>query len=84
MGLRELGGWGLDGGEVVGGESVRFTYRSVDGEEGFPGTVDVSVTYTTGTQEGGKKKVLGIEYEVVLVEDGSGVEETVVNITNHS
>lgn len=28
--------------------------------------------------------MLAIEYEAVLVDDGSGVEETVVNLTNHS
>lgn len=28
-----------------GANAVRFSHRSVDGEEGYPGTVDVSVTY---------------------------------------
>jgi aldose 1-epimerase len=73
---------GLQG--VEGGESVEFKLRSEDGDEGYPGTVDVSVVYTAGTQkEGGKEvRVLGIEYEVKLV--GEEVDETVVNVTNHS
>jgi aldose 1-epimerase len=78
---------GLEGGLDSGGESVSFSYRSVNGEENYPGTVDAKVVYTVGTQrsESGKEvRVLGIEYTVQLVEDGSGVEETVVNVTNHS
>jgi aldose 1-epimerase len=75
---------GLQGARLEGGESVEFKLRSEDGDEGYPGTVDVSVVYTAGTQrEGGKEvRVLGIEYEVKLV--GDEVEETVVNVTNHS
>ena len=75
---------GLGGGEVEGGESVEFRLRSEDGDEGYPGTVDVSVVYTAGTQkqEGKEVRVLGIEYEAKLV--GDEVEETVVNVTNHS
>ncbi|CAL3972059.1 hypothetical protein PZA11_005275 [Diplocarpon coronariae] len=68
-----------------GGESLKFTLRDEDGEEGYPGTVDVSVVYTTGTQEsesGTEIRVLGIEYEVKLV--GDAAEETAVNVTNHS
>ncbi|PSR88709.1 galactose mutarotase-like domain-containing protein [Coniella lustricola] len=66
-----------------GGESVKFTLRSDDGDEGFPGTVDVSVVYTAGkTHEDGKEvTVLGIEYEAKLV---GGSEETAINMTNHS
>lgn len=69
---------------LVGGESVQFKFTSEDGDEGFPGEVDVSVTYTTGTQqvEGGKEAtVLGIEYEARLA---GGADETVINMTNHS
>ncbi|KAG4418748.1 hypothetical protein IFR04_008110 [Cadophora malorum] len=80
VGVREIPGVKVD----EGGESVKFTLRSEDGDEGYPGTVDVSVVYTAGVvREGGKEvRVLGIEYEVKMVADE--VEETVVNVTNHS
>jgi len=84
-GPKPVGIRGIPGvGKIEGGESVEFKLRSEDGDEGYPGTVDVSVVYTAGTQtEGGKEvRVLGIEYEVKLV--GDEVEETVVNLTNHS
>lgn len=82
VGVRDIPGVG----KVDGGESVEFTLRSEDGDEGYPGAVDVSVVYTAGTQlEGGKEvRVLGIDYEVKMVEDGSDVQETAVNVTNHS
>ena len=84
MGVRDIPGLG-EGGKLEGGESVKFTLRSEDGDEGYPGTVETSVVYTAGTQkstEGKEVRVLGIEYEVQLV--GDEVEETVVNVTNHS
>lgn len=73
---------GIEG--LKGGESVRFDLTSEDGEEGYPGTVEVSVIYTTGTvlEDGKEANVLGIEYEAKLV--GGEDEETVINITNHS
>ncbi|KAF8852730.1 putative bifunctional protein gal10 [Acephala macrosclerotiorum] len=73
---------GVEG--LEGGESVKFSLRSEDGDEGYPGTVDVSVVYTAGIQkvEGKEVRVLGIDYQVELV--GGEVEETVVNVTNHS
>lgn len=75
------------GGLYEGGESVQFTLRSEDGDEGFPGEVLAKVTYTTAKNnegEGDKQKkvtLLDIEYEAELV---NGAEETVINMTNHS
>lgn len=74
---------GLEGGELDGGESVKFTLVSPDGDEGFPGTVETSVVYTTGTQKQGGKEVtvLAFEYEAELT---GGADETAINMTNHS
>ncbi|MCE5340457.1 MAG: galactose mutarotase [Planctomycetaceae bacterium] len=59
--------------EGNGGQGVLFKYSSPDGEEGYPGNLDVKVTYTlTDDNE------LKIEY--VAVTD----KTTVVNLTNHS
>lgn len=63
-----------------GGESVKFSLHSPDGDEGFPGTVDTSVVYTAGKDDKGAT-VLGMEYEATLVD---GADETVINMTNHS
>ncbi|KAB5518118.1 galactose mutarotase-like domain-containing protein [Coniochaeta sp. 2T2.1] len=72
---------GVDG--LEGGESVKFTLTSPNGDEGFPGTVEASVVYTAGkqTQDGKEVVVLGIEYEAELT---GGADETVINMTNHS
>ena len=81
VGTRQIPG--LDG-QLDGGESVKFTLRSADGEEGFPGELDVSVVYTSGRQtvNGKQATVLAMEYEAELV--GDAVDETVINMTNHS
>lgn len=52
---------------------VKLTYRSKDGEEGYPGNLDVTVTYylTTANE-------LSIEYAAVTD------KATPVNLTNHS
>ncbi len=53
--------------------SVMFTLFSPDGEEGYPGNIDVSVTYTlTDDNE------LSIEYKAV------SDKNTIINMTNHS
>ncbi|KFY84131.1 hypothetical protein V500_09570 [Pseudogymnoascus sp. VKM F-4518 (FW-2643)] len=82
VGQREIPG--LEGGKLTGGESVKFTLKSQDGEEGFPGDLEVSVIYTAGTQltpDGKEVNVLAMEYQAELV---GGADETVINMTNHS
>jgi aldose 1-epimerase len=62
-------------GPVAGGAepSVQMTYRSRDGEEGFPGNVDVTVTFTLRADN-----TLRIEYSATTD------RATPVNLTNHS
>ena len=55
------------------GASVRLSRRSPDGEEGYPGTLDVAVTYRLG-----RDNVLAITYEATT--DAA----TLVSLTNHS
>ncbi len=57
----------------VSGGSLRFTYRSPDGEDGFPGGLDVTVTYTLDDND-----VFSMRYEAVSDAD------TLINLTNHS
>lgn len=57
----------------AGGPGVRFTYTSPDGEEGFPGTLKVAVTYALTDDNG-----VRIQYEATTD------RPTIVNLTNHS
>lgn len=58
------------------GQGVVFSYTSPDGEEGYPGTLVILVTYTlTHVNE------LRIEYEAKLEESDMS---TPVNLTNHA
>ncbi len=59
--------------EVPGENAVIMSYISVDGEEGFPGTLSTAMKYSV-TDEGGFR----IEYRAVSTKD------TVCNLTNHS
>jgi aldose 1-epimerase len=53
--------------------SVRFTYKSPDGEEGYPGTLEAAVTYT-----------LTADNAVRLTYEATTDKPTPVNLTNHS
>ncbi len=54
-------------------ESLTFTYRSADGEEGFPGALQVWVTYTLT-----ENNSVDIHYRAITDKD------TVINLTQHS
>jgi len=56
-----------------GGPGVRFSYLSEDGEEGYPGDLDVSVTYRLTADNGWR-----IDYSAKTS------RETPVNLTQHS
>ncbi|KAI9891604.1 MAG: hypothetical protein M1814_002538 [Vezdaea aestivalis] len=66
---------------------IRYRLRSPHGDEGYPGTVDAEVIYTSYIEEVGglNVSVIEIEHQVQLA-DGvdDGVEETAVAMTNHS
>lgn len=53
--------------------AVRFTYRSPDGEENYPGTLNVRVTYR-----------LTDDNELIIGYEARTDKPTVVNLTNHA
>jgi aldose 1-epimerase len=65
--------WTAEPKETAQGQSVQFTYVSKDGEENYPGTLTVHVTYTLTD-----KDELKIDYQATTD------KATVLNLTNHS
>jgi aldose 1-epimerase len=61
--------------EIVKGKQpvVKFSYTSPDMEEGFPGTVNISVTYTWSDNN-----------EIIIEYAASTDKKTVINVTNHA
>ena len=58
--------------EITGEDSIRFSYFSPDGEEGYPGNLNVSVDYTLCGDR------------VTLTYRAESDKTTVINLTNHS
>lgn len=60
--------------QVEGGTALaEFRYRSVDGEEGYPGNLDVTVTYAWNERN-----------ELLITYRAETDRATVVNLTNHA
>jgi len=55
------------------GTGIKLTYHSADGEEGYPGNLDVTVTY-----------LLKDDNTLTFAYEASADKPTVVNLTNHS
>ena len=65
--------WNAEKIQKDGYPSLKLTYHSPDGEEGFPGNMDVAVIYTWTADN-----ALKIEYEA------TSDKNTVCNLTNHA
>jgi aldose 1-epimerase len=65
--------WQAEPRDTPEGSALRLSYRSVDGEEGYPGNVDATVTYTLTADN-----ALRIDY--LATTDRA----TPVNLTNHT
>lgn len=72
-GLKALDQQNWHGEAGADGQSVRFTFTSPDGDEGYPGTLDLAVTYTLNDDD-----ELHIGYEATTD------QPTVLNLTNHA
>lgn len=58
---------------IISGNSVEMSYHSCDGEEGFPGNLDVKIIFALDDEN-----ALNIDYYAVSDQD------TIVNLTNHA
>ncbi len=59
--------------ETTLGDSIEFCYHSLDKDQGSPGNLDVSVSYTLTEDD-----------RLILHYKGTADEDTVLNMTNHS
>lgn len=60
-------------GSILNNNSIKFKYLSIDGEEGYPGNLDIIITFS-----------LSNENELSITYNATSDEDTVINLTNHS
>jgi len=65
--------WDAEGRETSGGPQLTMRYLSADGEEGYPGNLEVVVTYTLPNNN-----------ELFINDTATTDKATPVNLTNHS
>src|SRR5436189_119750 len=65
--------WSAEPFDRDGDAGIVFTYISPDGEEGYPGTLKASVTYTLTSRD-----------ELILDYSATSDKATPVNLTNHT
>ncbi len=66
-------GWKAEEHQTEQGAAIKLSYTSEDGEEGFPGTLEIEVTYTLSNQN-----------ELIVEYKATTDQSTVVNLTQHS
>ncbi|MBL7849188.1 MAG: galactose mutarotase [Cyclobacteriaceae bacterium] len=65
--------WRMQPKAIEGGQALEMTYSSPDGEEGYPGTLNVQVTYT-----------LNDANELIIDYKATTDKTTILNLTHHS
>jgi aldose 1-epimerase len=65
--------WEAKTGEEARGQVIEFTYHSPDGDQGFPGNLDISVKY-----------ILTEDNALIIEYNATPDKDTVINLTNHS
>ena len=65
--------WDTETFENEEGQHIKFSYESADMDQGFPGNLKVSVTYTVTEAN-----------EIKITYDAVSDKDTVINLTNHS
>jgi aldose 1-epimerase len=65
--------WNIEPIDTAAGNALRLTYQSKDGEEGYPGNLNVEVTYLLT-----EKNELSISYKATTD------KKTIVNLTQHT
>ncbi len=59
--------------QTEGADRITFSRTSPDGEQGFPGNLDLKMTYELNDKD-----------ELVLIYEGVSDQDTLVNLTNHT